>query len=151
MGEHERNPDSQDDKDELAKALPKLTPEQISHVSPHLVHETYRAGSTIISQGDAPDRFYIIVDGMVEIWHEDLNGELHLVSQSGPGEYFGETGLLQSQPRTATVRVSSFENVEVLALDRQYFQEMMEESKATESQLAREMIQRLIDLSDFQS
>lgn len=151
MSDQDRNPDLHDEKDELAKAFPKLTPEQISHVSPNLVHETYRAGQTIILQGDAPDRFYIIVNGMIEILHEDLDGESHLVAQSGPGEYFGETGLLQNHPRTATVRVSSFEDAEVLALDRQHFQQMMEESKATESQVAREMIQRLIDLSDYQS
>ena len=151
MSEPQRDQDLQDEKDELAKALPKLTPEQLSDVSPHLIHETYKAGETIIQQGDAPDRFYILIGGKVEIWHEDLDGESHLVAQSVPGEYFGETGLLQNHPRTATVRVSSFDDAEVLALDRQHFEEMMDESKATEAQVAREMIQRLIDLSDFQS
>ena len=76
---------------------------------------------------------------------------MHLVATADPGDYFGETGLLQDHPRSATVRVSSEVAVEVLALDRQHFEEMMDESKATEAQVAREMIQRLIELSDFQS
>ena len=40
MSEAERDQDLQDEIDELAKALPKLTPEQLSDVSPHFVHET---------------------------------------------------------------------------------------------------------------
>jgi hypothetical protein len=49
MSEHEGNLDLQEEKDKLAIALPKLTTEQISHSSPHLVRETYLAGQTIIS------------------------------------------------------------------------------------------------------
>ena len=151
MTESESEHDMQHDKDTLAKALPKLTPEQLAHVSPHFEHETYQAGQLIVQQGEEPDRFYILVSGHVEIWHEDLSGESHLVDELDPGEYFGETGLLHNHPRSATVRVSSNNGGEVLTLDRQYFQEMIEDSKATEAQVAREMIQRLIELSDYQS
>lgn len=150
MHNSENEQDLQKDKEELAKALPKLTPEQLSDVSPHLTHETYKAGQTIIRQGETPDRFYILVGGQVEIWHDDLDGDAHLVAKIGPGEYFGETGLLHDDPRTATVRVSAGGEAAVLALDRQYFKEMIEVSKATEAQVAREMIQRLIELSDYQ-
>lgn len=151
MAESENEKELQKVMDELAKALPKLTPEQLSEISPHLIHETYRPGQTIIQQGEKSDRFYILAGGQVEIWHEDLNGEAHLVSKVGPGEYFGETGLLHHDPRTATVRVSSDGEAVVLALAGQYFEEMLEESKATEVQLAREMIQRLIELSGYQN
>jgi CRP-like cAMP-binding protein len=134
----------------LAHALPRLTTEQFSHVSPYFIRESFGPGQVIIQQGDMPDRFYILISGSAEVWHEDLNGGLHKIGTVEPGEYFGETGLIQNQPRSATIRVAGEGDAEALALDRQHFQAMMAESKATEAQLAREMIQRLINLSRSQ-
>ncbi len=150
MTESESEQEMQHEKAELAKALPRLTPEQLAHVSPHLVRESYRPGQTIMKQGDPPDRYYVLVSGRVEIWHEDLTGDQHLVATIYPGDYFGETGLLHNHPRSATVRVCSDGGAEVLALDRQHFLAMIDESKATDAQVAREMVQRLIELSEFQ-
>ena len=146
------NPETESGKSssELAHALPKLTAEQFAHVSPHFVRAKFDPGQIIIKQGDMPDRFYILISGHAEVWHEDLKGALHKISEVEPGEYFGETGLIQNQPRSATIRVTADGEVEALALDREHFQTMMAESKATEAQLAREMIQRLINLSRFQ-
>jgi CRP/FNR family cyclic AMP-dependent transcriptional regulator len=135
----------------LAQALPQLTTEQIAQVSPRFIRETFAPGEAIIRQGDAPDRFYIVIRGQAEVLYEDLKGEIETVDRRKAGEYFGETGLIQNRPRSATVRASTEGEVEVLAMDRQDFQEMMAESKATEMHLAQEMIQRLIRLADAES
>lgn len=134
----------------LAQALPKLTAEQLREVSPKLVRQTYEAGQVIMSQGDAPDRFYIVLAGRAEVWHEGLSGQMGEIDVRKPGEYFGEVGLLQDRPRSATVRASEDSPVEVLAMDRQDFLELMDESKATEMNVAQEMIQRLISLASAQ-
>jgi len=147
----------QDDKDsekhkidqDLIRALPRLTPEQVAKVSPKLVRQTYGPGEIIIQQGDTPDRFYILISGRVEIVHEDLDGDVEIVDFRGSGDYFGEIGLLTDQPRTATVRVHQEDEVEVLAMNRQDFQEMIEKSKGTEAHVARDMIQRLISLANY--
>jgi len=134
----------------LTQALPKLTAEQVNEVSPKLVRQTYEAGQVIIKQGDAPDRFYIVIAGRAEVWHEGLSGQHGEIDIRKAGEYFGEVGLLQDRPRSATVRAPEDGQVEVLAMDRQDFLELMDESKATEMHVAQEMIQRLISLAEAQ-
>ncbi|MGD8805229.1 MAG: cyclic nucleotide-binding domain-containing protein [Chloroflexota bacterium] len=134
----------------LAQALPKLTAEQVREVSPKLVRQIYEPGQVIINQGDAPDRFYIVIAGWAEVWHEGLSGQHGEIVTRKPGEYFGEVGLLQDRPRSATVRAPADSPVEVLAMDRQDFLDLMDESKATEMNVAQEMIQRLISLASAQ-
>lgn len=135
---------------ELAQALPRLTPEQVAEVSPKFKRERYSSGDTIIRQGDLPDRFYIVISGYVEILYKDLENRTHTVDFRKPGEYFGETGLLQNRPRSATVRAPEDETVELLAMESEDFKAMMQESKATEMHVAQQMLQRLITLADVE-
>jgi CRP-like cAMP-binding protein len=135
---------------QLAKALPKLTPDMIAEVSPKLVRKRFAPGEMIIRQGEPADYFYVVLSGMAEIHHESLSGRDSPVDVCIPGEYFGEIGLLQNQPRTASVRAAET-GVEVLALAREDFLELMQESRATETLVARKMTLRLIHLANFQS
>jgi CRP-like cAMP-binding protein len=138
------------DEIDLAQALPDLTAEQIAEVSPHLKREIYAPGTVIIRQGAASERFYIVIRGQAEVWHENLSGHSEAVDTRKAGEYFGEIGLLQDQPRTATVRAPAANEVEVLAMDHQDFQIIMDESRAAEMHVAQEMIKRLINLANAQ-
>jgi MFS family permease len=72
------------------------------------------AGATLFSQGDPGDRFYVIVDGEVEVLVDGAR-----VRTEGPGEWFGEIALLREVPRTATVR--ALDAVELRALERDEF------------------------------
>jgi MFS family permease len=56
------------------------------------------AGVDIVVQGAPAHAFYAIVDGRVVI-HRDGQEVVHL----GPGDWFGERGLLDAAPRNATV------------------------------------------------
>jgi CRP-like cAMP-binding protein len=136
---------------QLAQALPQLSPEQVAEVSPKLTRETYGPGQVIIQQDDLPDRFYIVISGRAEVLHEDLSGKTETVDVRQPGEYFGETGLIQNRPRSATVRASADGDVELLAMDRDDFEEMLDDSRATEMHVAQEMLQRLIRLANAQT
>ncbi|HEX6383058.1 MAG TPA: cyclic nucleotide-binding domain-containing protein [Anaerolineae bacterium] len=150
MEDENKSGDRQEADRDLARALPRLTPAQVAEVSPKFVRMIYAPGEVIIRQDDLPDRFYIIIRGRAEILHQALSGRTQRVEVREAGEYFGEIGLLHNRPRTATVRASEEGEVEVLALDRQDFEELIDESRATESQVALEMTQRLIRLADFQ-
>ncbi len=134
----------------LVQALLRLTPEQVAQVSSKFTRETYAAGETIIRQGELPDRFYIVIRGQADVHHEGLSGRTAFVDRRVAGEYFGEIGLLNNQPRSATVSASPEGEVELLALNRQDFLDLIDESRATEAHVAQEMIKRLINLADFQ-
>ncbi|HET6443060.1 MAG TPA: cyclic nucleotide-binding domain-containing protein [candidate division Zixibacteria bacterium] len=134
----------------LAKALPSLSPDELARVSPQFTNAKFAPGEVIIQQGDPADRFYILVVGRCEIVDHHPDGRDITVDWREPGEYFGEIGLLQNQPRTATVKAGPDTMVEVMALDRESFLAMTEDSKSTEMTIAQEMIQRMIGLAQAQ-
>ena len=57
----------------------------------------------IVRQGDPADRFYIIESGSFTVSQADEAGEPSVLRQLGPDEVFGEIGLLNEAPRSATV------------------------------------------------
>ena len=150
MNSDERASEKKSTSDQLAQALPHLTPELIAEVSTKFVRKVFEPGEMIIKQGEIADSFFIIMSGSVEIWHEGLSGRSELVDTQNPGNYFGETGLLTNRPRTATVKAYKDGEVVVLVMGSRDFEAMMKDSKATEMHVAQEMLQRLISLADAQ-
>lgn len=60
-------------------------------------------GELVIEEGHEADDFYVLLAGSLEIYNSRLG---HLADLSG-GTCFGETALLDNQPRNATVRAMS--------------------------------------------
>jgi CRP-like cAMP-binding protein len=63
------------------------------------------------------------------------------VAKLGPGDYFGEIGLLTEDRRTATVRATT--DLEVVVLDRGQFNKIVSISAPTAAQLEEVMSGRL--------
>ena len=82
------------------------------------------AGSVVVRQGDLADRFYLIGEGSVTVTQAPVAGgaEVHL-RDLGPGDVFGEIGLLRRSPRTATVTATS--PGLLLALDADAFRDLV--------------------------
>ena len=64
----------------------------------------FAAGTVILREGDAADALYVLVDGEVEVTArgELAGGERRIRTMTAPS-YFGEIGVLERIPRTATV------------------------------------------------
>ena len=60
-------------------------------------------GQVMVRQGDAADRFFIIEAGTFSVSQVDGSGNERILRQLGPDEVFGEIGLLNEAPRSATV------------------------------------------------
>jgi len=67
------------------------------------VEHPIAAGTEAVTQGDAPDDFYVVVDGRFDVLITDGDGTIRHVRSLGRGDAFGEIGLLHGVPRTATV------------------------------------------------
>ena len=77
------------------------------------------AGEPVVRQGDPADRFYIIESGSFTVTQAGPSGEPVVLRQLGPDDVFGELGLLNQTPRTATVTAST--DGLLLALERDDF------------------------------
>jgi hypothetical protein len=67
----------------------------------------YSAGEIIFREGDESKHLYIIDTGQVSVFRKDPAGMEVIVRLLGPGQFFGETGLVRSEPRNATVKVTA--------------------------------------------
>ena len=80
--------------------LSGLPGEQLSKLAARLEREEIAAGETVVREGDAGDRFYVVLSGMLNVSQEGL-GERRILR---PGDAFGEVALAMGIPRTASVR-----------------------------------------------
>src|SRR5947208_4947838 len=76
------------------------------------------AGATIVRQGAPADKFFIIIEGEVEVVRED-QGVARTVATLQRGQFFGEIAVLRDIPRTATVRALA--PTRLLTMDRDAF------------------------------
>jgi len=76
----------------------------LEHLAEALTEEDIDTGVSVIRQGDEPDDLFVVVRGELEVTVATRDGPDRRVGDLGSGDYFGEVGLLQKIPRTATVR-----------------------------------------------
>ena len=98
-------------------SVPIFTPlpgGSLEHVAARLVPLRVEAGTVVVREGDAGDRFYIVVEGEVDVTQGGAR-----ISQLAPGGYFGEIALLRDVVRTATVTART--EAVLYALDREDF------------------------------
>ncbi len=76
-------------------------------------------GETILREGDPPDGFYVLRSGLARVLKNAEDGQEVSLSVLHEGEFFGEAGLLEGTPRTASVRAAS--EVHCLRLDVSVF------------------------------
>lgn len=130
----------------LSDAFGELEPALQAAISSDLERRTWGAGETILRQGAPPDRFHVIRTGEVEVVLEESGRERRL-ARLGPGQPFGEIGLLQGLPRTATVRAIT--RVGTLSLGRDAFNALAVQGGVTRQELVdlmhrRELATRLV-------
>ena len=109
-----------------------LPPARIEAAARRLVALPVEAGEVVVRQGDMADRFYLVDAGTLRVTQEREGVEAEL-RELGPGALFGEIGLLQDVPRTATVTATTAGIL--YALDADAFAELVGSGPGLSSRL----------------
>ncbi|MGE5200297.1 MAG: cyclic nucleotide-binding domain-containing protein [Rhodospirillaceae bacterium] len=88
-----------------------------------VVERTFQSGETVFRQGDFPDRLYLIGKGEAEVTKDVPGAAPVTLARLGPGEFFGEIGIIGNSPRTATVRAAT--DLETLSIHRDHFTSLL--------------------------
>ncbi len=67
----------------------------------------YKRGEAVIRQGEVGDKFYIVKNGLLQIFIRDGKGNERMTNEIGTEDFFGEIALLENVKRTADVRIAS--------------------------------------------
>ncbi len=110
----------------------ELSPSLVSFVLARIRHEHYKAGETVITEGELGRRFFIIKRGSAEALIESEGGQRR-VGGIKSGDYFGEIALLMDVPRTATVR--AVEDLDVGVIDKEDFLSLRQGSREFQEDL----------------
>ena len=97
--------------------------------------------SLIMAAGDPTDSLYIVISGRLKVMMGDAEGKEVILSIIGPGEFFGEMGLIDDSPRSASV--VAIEPCELLSLSRRDFKKCMAENFEMTITVMKGLVRRL--------
>lgn len=102
---------------------------------------TVQAGGMIFQEGDPGDGLYVILEGSVQISAVVGQSERRVLSQFGPGDFFGEMAVIDNAPRSATVTADKESRLLFIARDEML--KLLEQAPALTVALLREFTHRM--------
>ena len=103
-----------------------LSTSELEPLAQRFITRKYRADEQIFAQGSPGNSLYIVKSGLVSIEIIDQTGGAQAIAQYGPGQAFGEFGLLDGLPRSAGAVAR--ERSELMILTRPEFFMYLEKS-----------------------
>lgn len=108
------------------KAFHKVPPANIQAIFMRLQRVDFRAGQTIIKQGDEGDYFYVIVKGKCQVTRETpLNKDGIKLAELNMGDTFGEEALISEAKRNANVTMLT--DGTLMRLGKEDFKQLLNE------------------------
>ncbi|MDW3650715.1 MAG: cyclic nucleotide-binding domain-containing protein [Bacteroidia bacterium] len=127
---------------QLSSLFSKLTEEELERVAQRAKFRQFFAGDVIVWQGQPSTTLFIVVNGIVAVKQVSSDRE-RLLAYLMPGTTFGEVGILENAPRSATVDALS--EVDVLVIQRKDFLDIMNSHPSVAIELARILGRYLVD------
>jgi CRP-like cAMP-binding protein len=106
----------------------------------------YLKGEIIFQEGQPSEHFYILQKGEVEVSikrHE----KRFVINTLGPGDFFGEMGLLANEPRSASCKAITF--VEVIRVNNEDFKKILKNAHPLSEKILNLLLNRLKRLTDL--
>jgi len=119
-----------------------LVPEgQLLLLTRMLSRKAYPKNSTVIAAGDPTDALYIVISGRLKVIMSDNEGREVILANLNQGEFFGEMGLIDQAPRSATV--TTIESCELLTITRTDFTKCLQGNFDLTMNVMRGLVKRL--------
>ena len=131
---------------QILKRVPlfaSFSDQQLSTLLRCVQHRRYPRNSLIVRAGDETDALYIILSGRVKVLIPDDEGREVILSMMGPHDFFGEMGLLDDQPRSASVE--ALEPCEMLQVSKAGFTGCLKDNFDLAMQIIHNLVKRLRD------
>jgi CRP/FNR family transcriptional regulator, cyclic AMP receptor protein len=106
----------------------------------------FKAGDTIISEGDQGNTAFFIVDGSVEVCLAQ-GAKARTIGTLKTGEVFGEMCLIEPGPRSATIKAAT--DVECLAASYEEFIAAIEDNPERAVGFMKTLVRRLRQMNDL--
>ena len=97
--------------------------------------------TVVLHAGDRTDNIYFVLSGALKVQVSDEEGREVILSMLGPGELFGEMGVLDDHPRSATVL--AVESSEVVVIGKDDFKRCLVENPDVSLFIMRNLVKRL--------
>jgi len=105
-----------------------LSDDQVQDFKGFFTLRHYEPGDVVFSEGDTAETFGVIHSGELLVTRRTTYGGERTLGVRRPGEVFGEIGLLEDVPRTASV--TALTHVQLFELDKQRFFELIEANES---------------------
>ena len=112
-----------------------LSKDERRTIAQHADELDFPEGKYLVREGEFAYEFFIIEDGQAQVTHE---GEI--LADLGPGDFFGEMGLVERVRRNASVVTTS--PATVVVMTAQHFRQMKRELPAVCDRISRAIEER---------
>lgn len=119
----------------------RLDESQLGVLARVIVRRSFGRNAKIIGAGDPTDSLYIVINGRLKVLMSDEQGREVILSILGPGEFFGEMGLLDDSLRSASV--VTLDACELLTISKTDFKRSLAENFDLSLNVMRGLVQRL--------
>ena len=123
-----------------------LDAEALDQLCRYAKHTALKRGATVFAKGDPGHSLYAVISGTVKISLSSPDGRNAILNLVGPGEVFGDMGVLSGQPRSADATANT--NCEIYVIDRRDFLPFVRSQPALSMKFIELLCERLRWTSD---
>jgi CRP-like cAMP-binding protein len=124
----------------------KLSPEDLLTLMGYTTSKTLEEGDLLFAQGDHSDGLYVLMSGRLTVYvRSEQQGGRRPVATVNKGQYVGEFGLIDGEPRSAYVQAAM--QSEILCLPSKAFELLIR----VRPQVAESVIQRFCEMIQEQA
>ena len=122
-----------------------LSPEDLQLVAETAQEAWYPQDTVVFRQGQEGNVMFVIVEGALEVLHR-VDDSDEVLAERGPGDFVGEMAVIESAPRSASLRTRS--DVRVLSIDGETFKGILRERPEVSFAVLRNLSRRLREMTE---